>query len=405
MHYPEGYEQSGRVLLLKRALYGTKQAPNCWNLHYHKWLLQKGFKQSASDPCMYELRRGGEVCFVSVYVDDNLIVGNAGLCRQVKTMMAADYKVRDYGEPDHFLGLDFSRGDDGSIRLGQSTYIRAMAARFDLLHAPCPHTPLDVHQHMTARTEDEEAADGTHYRSIVGSLLYAATSTRPDISYAVKELSRFLMNPSAAHMHQAKHCVSYLLGTHDASITYSSRKDLNVLVGYSDADWASSSDRKSTSGFIYFLAGGAVSWGAKQQKCVAHSSAESEYVALTAAGKECLWLRRIVFEISDSASASVPTVIYEDNQACALWCVNPIQHSRQKHIDISHHAIREWVANGEIVVKYVSTRDQLADLLTKSLPRDAHRRMMYLIMGNNPDVLLQSQEVSKILPDHLYDCF
>jgi hypothetical protein len=407
MHYPEGYEQPGRVLLLKRALYGTKQAPNCWNLHYHRWLVQKGFRQSASDPCMYQLNRGGEVCFVSVYVDDNLIVGDAGLCKQVKALMAADYKVRDYGEPDHFLGLDFSRADDGSIRLSQSTYIRAMATRFDLLHAPCPHTPLDTSQDMTARVEDEAAADGTLYRSIVGSLLYAATSTRPDISYAVKELSRFLMNPSAAHLYQAKHCVSYLLGTHDAAITYSSRKDLDHLVGYSDADWASSADRKSTSGFIYFLAGGAVSWGAKQQKCVAHSSAESEYVALTAAGRECLWLRRIMSEISCSASdcGSVPTVIYEDNQACALWCVNPIQHARQKHIDIAHHAIREWVANGEIAVKYVSTRDQLADLLTKSLPRDAHRRMMYLIMGNNPDVLLHSQEVSKILPDHLYDCF
>ena len=166
-----------------------------------------------------------------------------------------------------------------------------------------------------------------------------------------------------------------MLGTHDAAITYSSRKDLNVLVGYSDADWASAIDRKSTSGFIYFLAGGAVSWGAKQQKCVAHSSAESEYVALTAAGRECLWLRRVMSEISclGCNSMPVPTVIYGDNQACALWCVNPIQHSRQKHIDIAHHAIREWVADGEIVVKYVSTRDQLADLLTKFLPRYAHR--------------------------------
>jgi hypothetical protein len=352
---------------------------------------------------MYKLRRSGKVCYVSVYVDDNLIVGDSELCNQVKGLMATDYKVRDYGEPEHFLGLDFSRSADGSIRLSQSTYIRAMAARFDLLQAPCPHTPLNTVQVMTARAEDEAAADGTLYRSIVGSLLYAATSTRPDISFAVKELSRFLMDPSAAHMYQAKHCVSYLLGTHDAAITYSSRSDLSTLIGYSDADWASSFDRKSTSGFVYFLAGGAVSWAAKQQKCVAHSSAESEYVALTAAGRECLWLRRLMTELSASNSDPAPTTIYEDNQACALWCVNPIQHARQKHIDISHHAIREWVARGDIAVKYVSTRDQMADLLTKSLPRDVHRKMMYLILGNNPDVLLQSQEVSKALPDHLYD--
>ena len=102
-------------------------------------------------------------------------------------------------------------------------------------------------------------------------------------------------------------------------------------------------------------------------------------------------------------SIAHPTLVYEDNQACALWCTNPIQHSRQKHIDIAHHAIRDWVAGKIIAVKYVSTHDQLADLLTKNLQKDAHRRMMYLILGNNPDALRQSQMLSRLLPDNLYD--
>ena len=165
--------------------------------------------------------------------------------------------------------------------------------------------------------------------------------------------------------------------------------------------WASGFNRKSTSGFVYFLAGGAISWGSRQQKCVAHSSAESEYVALSGAGKECIWLRRVVSEMLGSIAH--PTLVYEDNQACALWCTNPIQHSRQKHIDIAHHAIRDWVADKIIAVKYVSTHDQLADLLTKNLQKDAHRRMMYLILGNNPDALRQSQMLPRSLPGNLYD--
>ena len=172
------------------------------------------------------------------------------------------------------------------------------------------------------------------------------------------------------------------------------------MVGYSDADWASGLGRKSTSGYVYFLAGGAVTWAARQQGTIAHSSAESEYVALSGAGRECIWLRRLVSQIMGPLTN--PTRIYEDNQACALWCVNPIQHSRQKHIDIAHHAIREWVAAKIIDVQYVPSRDQMADIFTKPLPKDAHTRMMYLIMGNNPDLLLQSQELSRELPDNLY---
>ena len=144
-----------------------------------------------------------------------------------------------------------------------------------------------------------------------------------------------------------------------------------------------------------------MSWASHQQKCAAHSLAESEYVALTGAGKDCIWLCRVLGE--NLGSITYPTRIYEENQACALWCVNPIQHARQKHIDIAHHAIRGWVADQIITVKYVSTHDQLADILTKNLPKDAHRRMMYLMLGNNPDALRHSQMLSRSLPDNLYD--
>ena len=170
---------------------------------------------------------------------------------------------------------------------------------------------------LTPRQDGELVCDGHLYCPIVGSIMYPSTCTQPDVAFAVKELSQFMMDPSIAHSHQAKHCVAYLHGTHSSGIIYSADPSLAQLVGYSDADWASSADCKSTSGFVFFYASGAVSWAARQQRTVAHSSAESEYVALSMAGCECMWLRRLHAEI-DGARVN-PTLIYEDNQAWALW--------------------------------------------------------------------------------------
>ena len=333
-------------------------------------------------------------------MDDCLIIGDSALCSMLKRQLAADYRVRDYGTPDTFLGMEFRRTDSGDITISQSQYILSMAKRFDLIDQPTVSTPLPHNVLLSARNKDEEAADGSLYRSIIGSLLYASTSTRPDVSFAVKELARFMMDPSAMHMMIAKRVVSYLLHTHSAGITYSHSAASAELHGYSDADWASAFDRKSTSGYVFMASGGAVSWGARQQKTVAHSSAESEYVALSLAGRECLWLTRLHSELV-GVSASVPTVIYEDNQACALWTQNPIHHSRQKHIDICHHAIRDWVADKRIIVRYVRSADQLADLFTKGLPAEQHAKLMHFIMGNATEILQKLQGSSEELPANL----
>ena len=128
------------------------------------------------------------------------------------------------------------------------------------------------------------------------------------------------------------------------------------------------------------MSGGAVSWASKQQTTVAHSSAEAEYVALSLAAKECVLIRRLYAEISGQNNMD-PTVFLEDNQACALWSKNPIHHARQKHIDICHHAIRDWVADKTMVVKYVRSSDQLADALTKPLARDLQQGLPGSCLG------------------------
>ena len=189
MRFPEGHEQAGKVCKLRRALYGLKQSPHCWNTHFDRWLKRHGFRQLSSDSCVYMLEKGGKKVFVSVYVDDNLVIGDAALCQHVKALMQKDYKVRDYGQPDSFLGIDLGRSPDGTVTISQSTYIRAMAARFGLSDVPAPSTPLTPNVTLTPRQDGELACDGHLYRSIVGSIMYASTCTRPDVAFAVKELS------------------------------------------------------------------------------------------------------------------------------------------------------------------------------------------------------------------------
>jgi hypothetical protein len=385
MEAPEGHGKDGMICCLKKALYGCRQAPRCWNQHFDKWLRKQGFTASQNDPCLYSRRVGAKVVWVCTWVDDCLIVGDAQLCEQFKHSLKTDYRVRDYGQPESYLGMEFARDrQHGTVSLSQSAYIRSMASRFDLLHEPPVLTPMDSDVRLTAREPDEDAVDGTLYRAIVGSLLYCSSCTRPDISFAVKDLSRFLSDPTAAALHQAKRVVRYLLATHDYTLQYSRdiSSSLSAPVAFSDSDWAPQcTNRKSTSGYVFFMSGGAVSWASKQQTTVAHSSAEAEYVCISLAAKECMWVRRLFAELTDQKSMD-PTRMFEDNQACALWTKNPIHHARQKHIDICHHAIRDWVADGRIDVQYVPSADQVADVFTKPLSKDIFTRLAHLLLGH-----------------------
>ena len=226
---------------------------------------------------------------------------------------------------------------------------------------------------MEASTEEEKKQMATiPYRSLVGSILYLQL-TRPDIAYAVKELSRFLINPGPKMWAAAKNVLRYLKGTQTHGIRFGGRASYNTLatspshlVGYSDSDWAGQvDDRKSTSGLIFYLNNGAISYACKSQKCVALSTAESEYVALGEAAREAIYLRMLLKDLGQEQIE--PTVIFEDNVAAEKLCKNNVHHSRTKHIDIKHHFIREIVEQKQIEIKHLASSEMLADLLTKAL--------------------------------------
>ena len=205
------------------------------------------------------------------------------------------------------------------------------------------------------------------YQQIVGSLLYLSNKTRPDISYSVGILARHMSNPNKCDYDLSKRIMRYLNGTREMKLTYNKKEP---IVGYSDASYAEDKlDRKSTGGYVFMMNGGAISWRSIKQKVVSLSSMEAEYVALTDAAKEGLFLQQLINEFSREKK---PMLIYEDNQSAIKTAQNRIINNRSKHIDVRHHFIREQVELKQMEIKYIPTTDQTADIFTKALGAILH---------------------------------
>jgi hypothetical protein len=199
--------------------------------------------------------------------------------------------------------------------------------------------------------------------------MYAMLGTRPDIAYAVSVVSRFSANPTTDHWAAVQRVLRYLRGTIDLELAFSS--DLSPLVGYSDADWAGDIDtRRSTSGYVFGIGTGPISWSSKRQSTVSLSNCEAEYIGQTQATKEAVWLRNLLAEIANMRERDIPTtVIYGDNQGAIALAKNAKFHGRSKHIDIQHHYVREKINDGTVELKYIETSRQIADGLTKPLSK------------------------------------
>ena len=204
--------------------------------------------------------------------------------------------------------------------------------------------------------------------SLVGSLMYATMVSRPDIAYRVQDLARHMHASGSEHDVAAKRVLRYPKGTRNIGIKYRGDKKPE-LIGFCDADWGSDRDtRRSTTACVYMLSGAAISWANKLQPNVALSSTEAEYMAVSAAVQEAIFLRGLMGDLGYPQAGA--TMIYEDNQGCIAISENPVMHQRTKHIDIRHHFVRERVESGDIKLEYIPTENQLADLLTKPLLRN-----------------------------------
>ena len=203
------------------------------------------------------------------------------------------------------------------------------------------------------------------------------TCTRPDILHAVGVVSRYIESPTTTHFKAAKRILRYLKGTIDFGLFYSVSNDYK-LVGYSDSDWGGDIDnRRSTTGFVFFMGDTAFTWMSKKQPIVTLSTCEAEYVAATSCVCHAIWLRNLLKEIG--LTQEEPTKVCVDNKSAIALAKNPVFHDRSKHIDVRYHYIRECVARKDVQVEYVKSQDQVADILTKPLTSEDFRRLRNLL--------------------------
>ena len=364
---PDGIETRGKVLKLKKSLYGLKQASRNWNNTIDKHLLANGFMRSQVDNCLYIRHSDNGIELILLYVDDLLVVAKdmSGINR-IKQVMIDRFKMKDIGKISVFLGMEVNiKRESHQLTVTQFQYTKRILSAFDMTECKSVSTPMESRLKLPdgSDVKDDEIIDKP-YRKLIGSLLYLSTHTRPDIAEAVGSLSRNLERPTREHWEAGMYLLRYLRGTIEHGIVFEG--DEANLIGYSDASWASTFDMRSVSGYVFKMNNAAISWRSRKQSVVALSSTEAEYVALAEAVKEAIWLKKLFIELQLMNQGS-STLVYEDNMSCIKVSKNDSSHGRMKHVDIKYHFIRDQVEKKEINIQYCKTTDMIADLLTKSL--------------------------------------
>jgi hypothetical protein len=372
MKQPPGYEEGGcnTACKLVKSLYGLKQAPRAWYNRLQEELELIGFVPSAADPSLFTLSTKTSNIYLLVYVDDILIAGkDKAQVNYIKKELLTRFEGRDLGEVTSFLGINITRDrKTKTIKLDQSGMIESILKQFGLEEAKTKTTPLSAAIKLSKNEGEPLDKAKFPFGTLVGKLMFLTVATRPDLAYAVGTLARFISDPTLVHWQAAKGVLRYLAHTSTKGITY--RGSNLALIGYCDADYAGDPDtRKSTTGYVFVLNGGAISWSSKRQPTVAASTTEAEYMAAASSVKEGLWLRKLF----NSLDLPITTVdINCDNQSAIKLLKNPVFSVRSKHIDVVHHFARERIQSKEVTFHYIPTTDMAADMMTKILPANKH---------------------------------
>lgn len=366
---PPGYVvagQEGKVLRLDKALYGLKQAPRAWNQKLDLCLSSLGFERSATEHAIYGRGNASSRLLVGEYVDDLVITGNDdGEIARFKEEMMKLFKMSDLGRLSFYLGIEVRQTPTG-ISLNQTAYAEKILERSGMTGCnPCA-VPMEPRLKLSKQST-APLTDATEYRGLVGCLRYLV-HTRPDITFAVGYVSRFMEAPTTEHLAAVKKILCYVAGTLNWGCFYPRGKGGGHLAGYSDSDMGGDVDtRRSTTGVMFFYGNCIISWQSLKQKVVALSSCEAEYISATTAACQGAWLARFLSELKKERPACFP--LFMDNKSAISLAKNPVFHDRSKHIDVRFHFIRECVENRQVEVEFVDTDGQLADLLTKALGR------------------------------------
>jgi hypothetical protein len=371
MNFPPGYEKekgSTTALKLVRSLYGLKQSPHVWWRLVSNYLKELEFDRLDSDWGIYLNKKSS--CYLLLYVDDVLIAApKASTIQEIQTKLMNKWKWTVVNDASYILGIKLKRNrDKRTISLSQTGYIEKVLKRYNLQEIRTVTTPLN-NCLLIKNTEKIDNGRRTYYQGLTGSIMWAATAIRPDLAFTAGYLARFNMNPSEEHLKAAKRTIAYMKGTKDTELVLGGN-NIGQLIGYVDSDYAGDVDtRRSTTGYAFLWRESLISWGSTRQATVATSTCEAEYMSLSEAAKEGIWLESFIGELGENKKGFT---LLCDNQGAIALAENPSRHRRTKHIDIRYHFIRELIEDNSVDISYISTSEQLADFLTKPLSRQKH---------------------------------
>ena len=393
MNQPEFYERKSRsgkelVCKLNKSIYGLKQASNEWNKEISNTIKSFNFNQSKSDTCVYWKQSiNNNIIILAIFVDDIIAIHSVqdnDEWDEIKEKFKKKYKIKDNKNANFILGMKIKKGIN-SLTITQELKINKILKDFEMDFCKSKETPSELLKLSAADcavTEDDKMKmEQLPYKSLVGNVLYLSICTRPDISYSVNRVSRFMKNPGEKHWIACKRILRYLKSTPGLGLHYqNNRTDKRIqLSAYCDADWAGDvDDRKSTTGYIIKINDCLVNWVSKKQSTVSLSSAEAEYMSISTTIQEMKWIRSLLNELN-ILSDDVPILFY-DNQSAIAISENDKFHNRTKHIDIRHHYIRETIKNKEVELKWIESEEQDADILTKSLAKPLFEKLRSRIM-------------------------
>jgi hypothetical protein len=318
---------------------------------------------SEKEPCIFVRKNGKKLLVIALYVDDMLFFSDDDAeCTNVKEQLMTDFKMKDLGEAKYALGIRISQSNQ-EITLDQEEYIDELLRRFNMKDCKGVSTPMVPN--VKLEKQGTFPKKGLPYQSLIGSVMFLAVNTRPDIVFAVNYLSQFNNCYSVEHWEAAKRILRYLKSTTSIKLVYKATG--KNIFGFVDANWGGDCDDKDTksySGYVFIWGNAAISWETSKQRSSAVSSTESEYMAISEAAKEAVFLREFTSELLGKENQ---ILIFNDNQSALFLSEQNAFHKRSKHIKIRYNFVRELIEEGEIKLDYCPSHEMLADLFTKPL--------------------------------------
>ena len=397
---PEGWEletkdgELTRIARADKALYGLKESGRDWYITLRDDLIKDGYKQLETDPCVFTKMLGNDLGIISIYVDDGLQI-----CKVLPKMEAEfkrfteRFRARDYRQSDYILSISTERVENGMI-IHQSAYAKQILEEFGLWseQGGTRPTPMSTSYKYDQSLKRLDPKMNTRYRSVIMKLSYLAQQTRADLMYAVNVLAQYQEKPTDNEWKAMVHILRYLKGTWDFGLYYRTQSNddkLSLITnkdifpssrepeGYADASFANEENRKSRSGYLFFMAGAIVTWCSKKQPVISVSSTESELYSLSESTREGIWIRRLLKELQQNLPKA--TMMNQDNRSSIAIAKNPIHHQRTKHIDVRMNQLRQYLEGKELELQWCPTEDMIADILTKALPATPHKRFTKLM--------------------------